>query len=245
VTVSISGGVDSCVCLYLLHHLYHHFPHIQDKIIIQAFMVNYGNRHQQSIEQEYVQALCQSLNIPFYVRHINELTRTSIKDRTFYETYTKNIRYDCYHNVSDIIILGHNLDDCMENIINNIKKNINYENLKGMSILQEDNQLHIFRPLLDIKKDTILGFAPRTLIYPFVYDSTSKECERGKNSRSNDSFFKSILDKNIYQGLIQLSNNYYEFIKFTKSISEDYLSTPPLYNPILIVTTIYLFLYYW
>ena len=244
VTVSISGGVDSCVCLYLLHHFYHHYPEMQNKITIQAFMVNYENRHQQSLEQEYVQALCQTLNIPFYVRHINELSRTTIKDRSFYETYTKNIRYDCYHNVSDIIILGHNLDDCMGNIINNIKKNINYENLKGMSILQEDNQLRIFRPLLDIKKDTILAFSQEHNL-PFVYDSTSKECERGK-IRDQMIPFLNQFDKNIYQGLIQLSNNYYEIYKiYEKVFPKITYPTLSLSNPILIEQQSIFFFDYW
>ena len=250
VTVSISGGVDSCVCLYLLHHFYHHYPLIKNKIIIQAFMVNYGNRPQQSLEQEYVQALCQYLNIPFYVRQINELSRNSIKDRAFYETYTKNIRYDCYHNISDIIILGHNLDDCMENIINNIKKNINYENLKGMNILQEDNKLQIFRPLLNIKKDTILAFAHEHNI-PFVYDSTSKECERGK-IRDQMIPFLNQFDKNIYEGLIQLSNNYYEIYKIYEKVfpkiiypSLDNYPTQSLSSPILIEQQSIYFFDYW
>ena len=233
ITVSISGGVDSCVCLYLLH------DYIESKkqqfnnsnncnsnnnsrntfsYQINAFMVNYSNRKEQNIEKEFVKDYCNKLNIPFYVRDITELNRSTLKDRAFYEQYTKNIRYDCYKNVGDIIILGHNLDDCMENIINNIKKNINYNNLKGMEIFhqEKDNGVCIFRPLLDIKKQEILEFAHKHNI-PYVYDSTSSMCERGK---LRDKFIPFInnYDKNIYSGLIELSNNYYEIYKIYENV---------------------------
>ena len=137
ITVSISGGVDSCVCLYLLHDYIeskkqqyssnsnsnsNNNSNNKPSYQINAFMVNYSNRKEQNIEKEFVKDYCNKLNVPFYVRDITELNRSTLKDRAFYEQYTKNIRYDCYKNLGDIIILGHNLDDCMENIINNIKK---------------------------------------------------------------------------------------------------------------------------
>ena len=216
ITVSISGGIDSCVCLYLLHDFVNSSQLYHNKIQIKAFMVDYSNRIEQSCEKEYVKNLCHILNVPFYVRHITELKRTTIKDRTFYEQYTKNIRYDCYKNVGDIIILGHNLDDCMENIINNIKKKINYNNLKGMDILTEENEICIFRPLLEIKKEELTKFAQEHYI-PYVYDSTSKICERGK-IRDQMIPFLNNFDKNIYEGLIQLSNNYYEIYKIYEHV---------------------------
>jgi len=233
ITVSISGGVDSCVCLYLLHDYIeskkqqynsnsnsnsNKNPRNTFSYQINAFMVNYSNRKEQNIEKEFVKDYCNKLNISFYVRDITELNRSTLKDRAFYEQYTKNIRYDCYKNVGDIIILGHNLDDCMENIINNIKKNINYNNLKGMDIFhqEKDNGVCIFRPLLDVKKQEILEFAHKHNI-SYVYDSTSSTCERGK---LRDKFIPFIndYDKNIYNGLIELSNNYYEIYKIYENV---------------------------
>ena len=220
ITVSISGGVDSCVCLYLLQDYIQSRTNQKNNFTfhINAFMVNYSNRKEQNIEKEFVKDYCNKLNISFYVRDITELNRSTLKDRAFYEQYTKNIRYDCYKNLGDIIILGHNLDDCMENIINNIKKNINYNNLKGMEIFnqEKDNDVCIFRPLLDVKKQEILEFAHKHNI-PYVYDSTSSLCERGK---LRDKFIPFInnYDKNIYSGLIELSNNYYEIYKIYENV---------------------------
>ena len=233
ITVSISGGVDSCVCLYLLHDYIeskkqqyssnsnsnsNNNSNNKPSYQINAFMVNYSNRKEQNIEKEFVKDYCNKLNVPFYVRDITELNRSTLKDRAFYEQYTKNIRYDCYKNLGDIIILGHNLDDCMENIINNIKKKINYNNLKGMEIFhqEKDNGVCIFRPLLDVKKQEILEFAHKHNI-SYVYDSTSSTCERGK---LRDKFIPFInnYDKNIYSGLIELSNNYYEIYKIYENV---------------------------
>jgi len=220
ITVSISGGVDSCVCLYLLHDYIQSRTNQKNNFSYQinAFMVNYSNRKEQNIEKEFVIDYCNKLNVPFYIRDITELNRSTLKDRAFYEQYTKNIRYDCYKNLGDIIILGHNLDDCMENIINNIKKKINYNNLKGMEIFhqEKDNGVCIFRPLLDVKKQEILEFAHKHNI-SYVYDSTSSTCERGK---LRDKFIPFInnYDKNIYSGLIELSNNYYEIYKIYENV---------------------------
>jgi tRNA(Ile)-lysidine synthetase-like protein len=220
ITLSISGGVDSCVCLYLLYDYLESKKNQQNNFQFQinAFMVNYSNRTEQDIEKEFVSDFCNKLKIPFYIRNITELNRTTIKDRSFYEKYTKNIRYDCYKNLGDVIILGHNLDDCMENIINNIKKSINYNNLKGMEIFQQENEneISIFRPLLEVKKEEILEFAHEHNI-PYVYDSTSSTCERGK---IRDQFIPFInnYDKNIYKGLIELSNNYYEIYKIYENV---------------------------
>ena len=81
---------------------------------------------------------------------------------------------------------------------------------------EKDNGVCIFRPLLDVKKQEILEFAHKHNI-SYVYDSTSSTCERGK---LRDKFIPFInnYDKNIYSGLIELSNNYYEIYKIYENV---------------------------
>ena len=87
-----------------------------------------------------------------------------------------------------------------------------------MEIFQQENEneISIFRPLLEVKKEEILEFAHEHNI-PYVYDSTSSTCERGK---IRDQFIPFInnYDKNIYKGLIELSNNYYEIYKIYENV---------------------------
>ena len=60
-------------------------------------------------------------------------------DRDIYEDITKKIRFDMYKKICEkhncVIALGHNKDDCIENIFANIAKQQKMIILKGMKIL--------------------------------------------------------------------------------------------------------------
>ena len=69
---------------------------------------------------QYVALFCKYLGVPFYVRTIDEIQRTQDHYRDFYESITKKIRFDSYKFLGNPVILGHNWNDCVENIITNI-----------------------------------------------------------------------------------------------------------------------------
>jgi uncharacterized protein (DUF924 family) len=115
--MSLSGGVDSCVCLYLTKQLY---PF--NNII--AVHINYANREENDIELKFVRKFCAVLNVKLYYRTITEIYRDDCHHqglRDIYESYTKKIRFNSYKKLQEgyknpIVILGHNKDDCFENI---------------------------------------------------------------------------------------------------------------------------------
>ena len=138
VVISISGGVDSMVSSFILHHLSQ--QNTRFKVI--GVHINYGNRETCDLEVEFVKRWCRLLNIELYIRHISEIQRHKKTDgeidtqnshgREFYEKITKKIRFDMYRKFNSPIILGHNKDDCTENIFANIRKSRSYDNLMGM-----------------------------------------------------------------------------------------------------------------
>ena len=77
------------------------------------------------------------------------------------------------------IILGHNKDDTIENIFANITKLRSFDNLLGMKSFSIQEDVPIWRPLLNITKKEIIAFANSNNI-PYLYDSTPKWSERGK-----------------------------------------------------------------
>lgn len=182
IIVSLSGGVDSNVALFLIKHF-----NINNNNII-AVHINYNNRDECGGELEFVKTYCNLLNIKLIYRTIDEINRPDCHNnglRETYETLTRNIRYDMYKQICNtfetksIIMMGHNKDDCFENILTNINLKKNYNNLIGMNRLSIIDDITFWRPLLDIDKKTIINYAINSQI-PFLEDSTPKWSSRGK-----------------------------------------------------------------
>lgn len=170
ICVSLSGGVDSMVCVTLLKALY---PNN-----VSAIHINYCNRDVSDLEQEFVVQWCIYQNIPIAVRKINEIRRSS-ELRDIYEDITQKIRFDFYRKLKKNVILGHNKDDCFENIMSNIQNGKNYGNLLGMIEYMNYDDINIYRPLLTILKKDIFKFAHEYNI-PYLKDTTPKWSQRAK-----------------------------------------------------------------
>lgn len=182
ILVSLSGGVDSMVLLWILKH---HYPEVS----VAAVFINYCNRSDD--EEHFVRDWCASLRVPLYVRRLREIQRTpamAFELRETYETYTRNVRYHAYHQAhafeaprqtTPIVAMGHNQDDCFENILTNICQKQKYENLRGMTELAEANALQFWRPMLSVPKHHIYHFA-QTHTIPYLQDSTPAWSCRGK-----------------------------------------------------------------
>lgn len=178
IVVSLSGGVDSMVTLDILRKTY---PNIN----ISCVHINYANRQSSYDEASFVNWWCYNNNIKLYTRHITEINRNKsnrFEMRDTYELYTKKVRFGCYKSINSntpIVALGHNKDDCFENILTNITSQCKYDNLNGMDIWSEQDNITFYRPLLNVPKNKIIEYAHVNNI-PYLYDSTSIHCQRGK-----------------------------------------------------------------
>jgi tRNA(Ile)-lysidine synthetase-like protein len=204
--LSISGGVDSLV-LYLLLKSYGFKVH--------TVFINYNNRYSSKLELEFVKNYLDRLSSDEEYNFYK--TITSIKRngntkhlRDVYEDSTRKIRFDMYKQIlllpnvnAKYIVLGHNKDDCMENIFTNISKCQKYDNLLGMSFLSEEMGVGIMRPMLGITKSSIYELA-REIGMPFLEDSTPKWSMRG---RMRDILIPQLnkFDERIIEGLYTLS----------------------------------------
>ena len=183
IIVSLSGGVDSVVCLYNIHNYYKENANIK----IVAIHINYNNREEVEEEVKFLRCLCSHLDIDLYVRKISEINRHKcmINDlRDIYEAYTKKVRFNSYKKLQDgykrsVVIMGHNKDDCLENILTNIAYNNKYENLIGIEYESIIDNITFIRPLIDIFKNDIYKFANKHNL-PYLKNSTPNWCQRGK-----------------------------------------------------------------
>ena len=143
-TISISGGVDSMVTSYIMNTLCSKY---KKKLIL--LHICYNNRKCCSDEIKMLLWWSQKLQVPLYVHSIDEIKRErSSQYRELYESITRRIRYSVYEHFGNPVILGHNKDDCIENIFSNISKTIHYDNVFGMRSISFENNLCIIRPML-------------------------------------------------------------------------------------------------
>ena len=171
------------------------------KCDVIAIHINYNNREHSADELDFVNYYCNKLEVKLYFRTINEISRNNCLHnglRDLYEDITKNIRYDMYRlnikNNSTYVLLGHNKDDCFENILTNISNKSNYNNLCGMEVLKEIEGIMFWRPLLNVEKKHIIDYANSNNI-PYLYDSTPSWSIRGK------------IRDNVKPSLLHLKNN--------------------------------------
>jgi tRNA(Ile)-lysidine synthetase-like protein len=183
VIVSLSGGVDSMVLLHLAKQHYKN---------VVAVHINYANRDTAFQEASMVRDYCQKNDIQLITRTIHEIKRKPCMENGFravYETYTKNVRFGTYKTMwrllkqegEPIVLLGHNRDDCFENVLTNATFQSKYDNLFGMThwFSQKADSIRFGRPLLSIPKANIYAYAKEHSI-PHLYDSTVGWSQRGK-----------------------------------------------------------------
>jgi len=221
--ISLSGGVDSMVCLVYCMTIYSDINWV-------AVHINYKNREEADDEATFIANFCYKHNIKLYVREINEINRNkcmNISMREIYEDYTRKIRfntykavYNNYNNCIDeliypIVILGHNKDDAFENILTNITYNCKYKNLKGMEEHSVCDNITFLRPLLNVPKNDIYEFAHKHNI-PYVKNSTPEWSQRGK-IRNNIIPVLDNWDKRVVPGLFNLSENIQDMYSIMES----------------------------
>lgn len=204
IIISLSGGVDSMVCSILIKKYF-----IESNII--ALHICYNNRDECDKEVIFLKHWCSHLNIPLFVRKISEIHRNKCMQyelRDLYESYTRDVRYNCYKSVTQDempqVIMGHNSDDIIENIMTNIAHKNKYDNLYGMTPICIQDGIAFIRPLLKTTKEDIIKFANENNI-PYLPNSTPTWSQRGQ-IRNNIIPVLDNWDKNFVPSLLNLSD---------------------------------------
>ena len=204
-TVSLSGGVDSMV-LSLCAYIYA----VENNIPLDFVHIQYNNRESCDKEvrflYDWTRRLGKSMeNTHLWIRNISEIKRRRETEwRELYEKITREFRFHAYLLVGGTILLGHNYEDTVENIITNITTQTHFDNLKGMKHYSKENNIHICRPFLNISKKEIIQFAHKFNI-PYLEDSTPSWSKRGQ---IRDKIIPTLdnFDKNFIKGLYELSS---------------------------------------
>ena len=209
IAVSISGGVDSMVASYIMKQICD--INKQNLILLH---ICYGNRDCCDDEIKMLTWWAHKLQVPLYIQTIDDIRRGRNSNfRELYEDITRKIRFSFYRYFNCPVILGHNLDDCHENMFSNLSKSIHFNNLFGMSTVGKEVGVVIIRPMLHIAKTQIINFADHNNI-PHLQDSTPKWSRRGK---TRDTLIPSIMDfdKHIIRGL-------HRYVQYTSMLADQW-----------------------
>lgn len=182
--VSLSGGVDSMVTLFLLYNVLG-----RDSSKIYTASVDYNIRKESSDEMRFLKDYLKKYKIKNYSTKVMNITRKgNTNSRKEYEETSREIRYDLYRKIinenelnieNTVILLGHHKDDLRENILNNFLLGRNMTDLKVMKTIVKKGDLVFGRPFLNYEKKDIYEIAHKYKI-PYFKDTTPSWSKRGQ-----------------------------------------------------------------
>ncbi len=144
-----SGGVDSVCLVTILNKLGY-------KVVLAH--VNHHKRIESEAEEVAMKSLANKLNIPFEV-----LEYHYDNDDNFHND-SHNARYNFFRSLcdkynTDTIATAHHLDDQIETILMKIMEGSNLYGYGGISIINDDGNYRIIRPLMCVDKDELYKYA--------------------------------------------------------------------------------------
>lgn len=157
--VALSGGVDSVVLLHALSRLSHQCELPLPET--EAVYVNHGLSPNADAWQQFCQAFCATLGLPFaaYTVEVSPGNRESL------EACARERRYEalCNHakHHQGIILTAHHLDDQVETVLLQLKRGAGPKGLSGIPAMNNMHSVIVSRPLLTVSREQIRDYAHR------------------------------------------------------------------------------------
>jgi len=186
--VGLSGGQDSVVLLNLIHKqiLFAKKNSPWFDIKMEAIHVNHNLQNNSKDFEEFCKKTCSVLDIKFNAVGV-EIDSSSIK-KIGLEASARRERYKAFirflRSKSDILALGHHIDDQIETVILQWLRGAGLEGLSGMMVFDEKimfkKKINVWRPMLDIRKTEISEYAKINNIN-WINDPTNNDINLDRN----------------------------------------------------------------
>jgi len=171
VLLALSGGVDS-MCLF------HGVAKWKNETGAQVAIVHvdHGWRKESAEEAKIVMQLATDYDIPFY--HITLSPENFQKNL---ELESRDARYRFFSEVAEKlgaqgVLLAHHKDDQVETVFKRVLDGARLSHLSGMRAVSKNENLVLFRPLLQIPKKSLLEYAMEHGI-SFFSDPTNRDTD--------------------------------------------------------------------
>ena len=143
--LAVSGGADSTALAIIFKILSHRL-----NLSLSALTLNHGLRESAACDVEFVVSLCKKLEIPCVPKYA-DVNEFSVQNKCSLEVAGRVVRYSCLEAErvkigADYIMVGHHLDDLVEDVLMRLSRGTGWPALGGMAAI--DDVRHIIRPLL-------------------------------------------------------------------------------------------------
>jgi len=180
--LAFSAGGDSTALLFLL---------LQNKILFDIAIVDYGLRLQSKEEVAYAQFLSKKYGFKCYIKSSKLL-------QSNFEAKAREVRYDFFEELIskynyNNLLTAHHLGDRFEWMLMQFCKGAGCVELSGMKESDKRNNYTLIRPVLHLEKDELLGYLNKNSIKYFEDESNSDESYKRNYFRTHHA--KPLLQK--------------------------------------------------
>ena len=173
ICVSLSGGVDSIVLLYALNKV------LDKDFSIRAIHINHNLYEGSQSWADFCQKICDQIQIQIniYSVKINNSEGFGI------EAAARSARYHKLQKSiqeGEWLMTAHHQDDQLETILLRMARGTGVEGLQGIQKQFNFGRGNILRPLLDVSKNEILGYAMKKKL-DWVEDISNQETYFDRN----------------------------------------------------------------
>ena len=173
ICISLSGGVDSIVLLYALNQCL-------DKVSsIRAIHINHNLVKNSQSWAEFCKKTCDQIQIQIDIHSVKVNTTEGFG----IEAAARKARYQKLQGSiqdGEWLMTAHHQDDQLETVLLRMARGTGIEGLQGIQKQFNFGRGNIIRPLLDISKNEILGYA-RQKNLDWVEDTSNKETYFDRN----------------------------------------------------------------
>ena len=172
---AVSGGRDSVCLLHYLHHLGQ-----ERGFAVAAAHLNHLMRPTAQRDEDFVRALCASLDVPFYTEKADVYALCDAWGLTVEET-GRRARYDFLRRTAsairaDFIATAHHREDQAETVLLQLLRGTGPQGLSGIPPVRDG----IIRPLLDTPRAAIESYI-RAYGLTYVTDETNLDQSYARN----------------------------------------------------------------
>ena len=194
IAVAVSGGPDSLSLAFLAKCF-----SIINKVKVRFFIVNHKLRKESSKEAKYVSNLLKKIDIKCKILSWNGKKPANNIQAIAREKRYQLLANECKRNKINNLLVGHHLDDVLENFIIRLTRGSGLKGLISFTkrIKYKSENLNILRPLLDLNKENLVFISKK--VFKFYIKDPSNRNEDFKRIRVRkllQSLEKEGLDKN-------------------------------------------------